>query len=84
VQAIREGHTGGVSPFAVEALAAGVRALTRDPARAAVFCDVDGTLGPVGVRSEEGPGDVVIRADLLADGAEGFARVLEGLLRAAR
>jgi hypothetical protein len=36
------GHTGGVSPFAVEALAEGVRALTRDPARAAVFCDIDG------------------------------------------
>ena len=73
-----------MSPFAVEALAAGVRALTWDPARVAVFCDVDGTLGPVGVRSEEGPGDVIIRADLLADGAEGFARVLKGLLRAAR
>jgi hypothetical protein len=30
------------------------------------------------------PGDMVIRADLLAAGAEGFARVLEGLLGAAR
>lgn len=73
-----------MSPFAVEALAESVCALTRDRARAAVFCDVDGTLGPVGVRSEAGPGDMVIRADLLADGADGFARVLEGLLRAAR
>jgi hypothetical protein len=37
-----------------------------------------------GVHSEDGPRDVVIRAGLLADGVEGFARVLEGLLRAAR
>ena len=73
-----------MSPFAVEALAEGVRALTRDPARAAVFCGVDGTFGPAGVRSGEGPGEMVLRADRLADGAEGFARVLEGLLRAAR
>lgn len=36
----------------------------------------------VGVRSEEGLRDVVIRGDLLADGVEGFARVLEGQLRA--
>jgi len=69
------GHTGGVSPFAVEALAEGVRALTRDPARAAVFCDIDGTLGPVVDRADDG---------LPAGGAEGFARVLEGLLRVAR
>ena len=38
----------------------------------------------VGVPSEEGPGDMVIRAGLLADGAEGSARVPEGLFRAAR
>ena len=38
----------------------------------------------VGVRSEEGPRDVVIRADLLASGVEGFAGVLEGLARAVR
>jgi trehalose 6-phosphate phosphatase len=42
-----------VSPFAVEALAEGVRALTRDPARAAVFCDIDGTLGPVVDRADD-------------------------------
>jgi trehalose 6-phosphate phosphatase len=47
----------------------------------------DGRLGSavrVGVRSEEGPRDIVMRADFLAGGVEGFARVLEGLLRAAR
>jgi trehalose 6-phosphate phosphatase len=47
----------------------------------------DGGLGSavrVGVRSEEGPRDIVMRSGLLADGAGGFARVLEGLLRAAR
>jgi trehalose 6-phosphate phosphatase len=38
----------------------------------------------VGVRSEEGPRDIVMRADFLAGAVEGFARVLEGLLRAAR
>ncbi len=38
----------------------------------------------VGVRSDEGPRDVVIRGDFLADGVEGFARVLEGQLRAVR
>jgi len=47
----------------------------------------DGRLGSAvraGVRSEEGPRDIVMRADFLAGGVEGFARVLEGLLRAAR
>jgi hypothetical protein len=47
----------------------------------------DGRLGSavrVGVRSEEGPRDIVMRADFLAGGVEGFGRVLEGLLRAAR
>ena len=32
-----------MSPFAAEALAEGVCALTGDPARAAVLCDIDGT-----------------------------------------
>jgi hypothetical protein len=93
-----------VSPFAAEALAEGVCALTGDPARAAVFCDIDGTPASVvdqaldalvadgrldsavrvGVRSEEGPRNIVIRADLLTGGVERFARVLEGLLGAAR
>ncbi len=35
----------------------------------------------VGVRSEEGPRDIVMRADFLAGGVEGFARVLEALPR---
>ena len=38
----------------------------------------------VPVRSEGGPWDIVMRAGLLAGGMEGFARVVEGLLRAAR
>jgi hypothetical protein len=37
----------------------------------------------VGVRSEEGPPDIVARADLVADGTEGFARVLRCLLEGA-
>jgi hypothetical protein len=142
-----------VSLFAAEALAEGVCALMRDPVRAAVFCDIGGTLASVvdraddaqapgavsrlrgavgrrcacvvrevgepaargalggndvtgldafdaldalvadrrlgsavrvGAGSAEGPRDIVICADLLADGVEGFARVIEGLLRAAR
>src|SRR5260370_12833140 len=40
------GHTGGVPLFAAEARAEGLRVLTRDPARAAVFCGIDGTLAP--------------------------------------
>jgi len=47
------GHTGGVSPFAAEALAEGVRALTRDPVRAAVFCEIDGALGAVVDRADD-------------------------------
>jgi hypothetical protein len=35
-----------------------------------------------GVRSEEGPREIVMRSNFLAGGVEGFARVLEGLLRA--
>lgn len=42
-----------MSPFAVEALAEGVRALTRDPVRAAVFGEIDGTLGPVVDRADD-------------------------------
>jgi hypothetical protein len=86
-----------VSPFAAEALAEGLRALTRDPVCGNGVTDLDasealdalvadGWLGSAvrtGVRSEEGPRDVVIRADL-ASGVEGFARVLEGMLRAVR
>ena len=34
----------------------------------------------VGVRSEEGPRDIVSRADIVVDGVQGFRRVLEGLL----
>ena len=37
-----------------------------------------------GGRSEEGLRGAVMRADLLAGGVEGFARVVEGLLRAVR
>lgn len=33
----------------------------------------------VGVRSEEGPAAIVERADLVVDGTEGFAQVLEVL-----
>jgi hypothetical protein len=47
------GHTGGVSPFAVEALTEGVRAVTRDPVRAAMFCDIGGTLDPVVDRADD-------------------------------
>jgi trehalose 6-phosphate phosphatase len=34
----------------------------------------------VGVRSGEGPGDIVTRADIVVEGVEGFRRVLERLL----
>jgi hypothetical protein len=34
----------------------------------------------VGVRSDEGPHGIVDRADIVVDGADGFARVLERLL----
>ncbi len=34
----------------------------------------------VGVRSEEGPGDIVDRADIVVDGVAGFRRVLDRLL----
>jgi len=35
-------------------------------------------------RSEGGPRDIVMRAAFLADGVEGFACVVAGVLRAAR
>lgn len=38
----------------------------------------------VGVRPKEGPRDIAINAGLPADGAKGFERVLDGLLRVAR
>ncbi len=44
----------------------------------------DGTLDAVvlvGVRSEEGPPEIVERADLVVDGVAGFGQVLEGLAR---
>ena len=44
----------------------------------------DGTLDAVvlvGVRSEEGPAEIVERADLVVDGVAGFGQVLEGLAR---
>src|ERR1019366_5571295 len=47
------GHTGGVSYFAAEALAEGPRALTQDPERAAVFCDIDGTLASFVDRADD-------------------------------
>ena len=43
----------------------------------------DGTLDTavrVGVRSGEGPGDIVTRADIVVEGVEGFRRVLERLM----
>lgn len=43
-----------------------------------------GSVVRMGVGSEVGPRDIVIRGGLLAGGAGGFARVLECLLRAAR
>jgi trehalose-6-phosphatase len=64
-----------VSPFAVKALAEGVRALMWDPARAAVFCDIDGTLGPVVDRADDAPAPGAVSRLLGA---------LEGLLRAVR
>jgi trehalose 6-phosphate phosphatase len=42
-----------VSAPPAEALAEAVRPLTRDPGRAAVFCDVDGVLAPIVQRPED-------------------------------
>jgi trehalose 6-phosphate phosphatase len=47
------GHTTGVSTSPAEALAEGVRPLTEDPSRAAVFCDIDGTLAPIVGRADD-------------------------------
>jgi trehalose 6-phosphate phosphatase len=47
------GHTTGVSAPTAEALAESLRPLTADPPRAAVFCDIDGTLAPIVERAEE-------------------------------
>ena len=43
-----------------DALAESLRPLTEDPAKAAVFCDIDGTLAPIVHRAEEAhvPGEV--------------------------
>lgn len=46
----------------------------------------DGRLGTavrVGVRSDEGPREIVARADIVVDGVLGFKRVLEGLVGSA-
>jgi hypothetical protein len=64
-----------------------LRIRIEDKGQTAAFCwhGVPGEgAARAGGRSEEGPRDIVMRADLLAGGAEGFARVVEGLLRAAR
>jgi trehalose 6-phosphate phosphatase len=42
-----------VSAPTAEALAESLRPLTDDPARAAIFCDIDGTLAPIVRRPEE-------------------------------
>jgi trehalose 6-phosphate phosphatase len=57
------GHTKVVSAPRTEALADALRPLTADPARAAVFCDVDGTLAPIVRRAEDA--HVPVEASLL-------------------
>jgi trehalose 6-phosphate phosphatase len=47
------GHTRGVSAPPAGALAEGLAPLTEDPGRAAVFCDIDGTLAPIVGRAED-------------------------------
>jgi trehalose 6-phosphate phosphatase len=49
-----------VSAPTADALAESLRPLTADPAHAAVFCDIDGTLAPIVRRAEDAhvPGDV--------------------------
>src|SRR4051794_34728194 len=47
------GHTTGVPAPTADALAESLRPLTQDPSRAAVFCDIDGTLAPIVGRAEE-------------------------------
>src|SRR4051794_23071502 len=47
------GHTRGVSARSTDALAEGLAPLTEEPAKAAVFCDIDGTLAPIVGRAED-------------------------------
>jgi trehalose 6-phosphate phosphatase len=47
------GHTTGVSAPTADALAESLRPITQDPSRAAVFCDIDGTLAPIVQRADE-------------------------------
>jgi len=47
------GHTGGVSPFAGEGLAEGLRTPMRDPVCTAVFCGIDSMLAPVIDRADD-------------------------------
>src|SRR3954454_13587848 len=47
------GHTTGVSAPSTEALAESLRPLTEEPAKSAVFCDIDGTLAPIVGRAED-------------------------------
>ena len=58
-----------MSAPAADALAESLRPLTEDPSRAAVFCDIDGTLAPIVERAEE------------ALVAEEVSRLLGGLAR---
>lgn len=55
------GHTGGVSPFAGEGLAEGLRTPMRDPVCTAVFCGIDSMLAPVVDRADDAqaPGAVL-------------------------
>src|SRR4051794_39671490 len=47
------GHTRGVSAPSADALTEGLRPLTEEPSKAAVFCDIDGTLAPIVGRAED-------------------------------
>jgi trehalose 6-phosphate phosphatase len=47
------GHTTGVSAPPAGALTERLAPLTEDPARAAIFCDIDGTLAPIVGRAED-------------------------------
>jgi trehalose 6-phosphate phosphatase len=47
------GHTTGVSAPPADALAESLRPLTDDPSKAAIFCDIDGTLAPIVDRADE-------------------------------
>jgi trehalose 6-phosphate phosphatase len=56
------GHTKDVSAPTADALAESLRPLTEQPERAAVFCDIDGTLAPIVRRADEAhvPEDVSV------------------------